>query len=181
MATRSAKASAPTWGWRPGLLQTEDYARAVIGAALSPETDDDIERNVALRMSRQPKLADLESTELWTVINEGVIRRLVGGPTVMRAQLDKLLKASCLPNVTVQVMPFSAGAHAGMGGAFTIIRLPEPGDPDVAYVNYNSGSLFLEKPEELRRCALIFDHLCAVALSISQSQDIISCIAGELA
>jgi len=166
----------------PGLLQTEDYARAVVGAALAaPGTDNGIERNVALRMSRQLRLTESASPELWAVVNEGAIRRLVGRPVVMHAQLDRLLEASHQPGITLQVLPFSAGAHAGMGGAFTIICLPEPGDPDVAYVNYNSGSLFLEKPDELRRCAMIFDHLCAAALSIGQSRDMITRIANELA
>ena len=165
----------------PGLLQTEGYARAIIGAALSPGTDDEIERNVAVRLGRQPKLADAGSSELWAVVNEGGIRRQVGGAAVMREQLEQLLEASGQPNVTLQVMPFSVGAHAGMSGAFTILRFPEPADPDVVYVNYNSGSLFLEKPAELRRCALIFDHLCAVALPVGQSRELVARIRNELA
>jgi transcriptional regulator with XRE-family HTH domain len=165
----------------PGLLQTEDYARTIIGAALSPWPGEEIERNVAVRMGRQARLAEAGSSELWAVVNEGGIRRLVGGATVMQAQLDRLLEASRQPGITLQVMPFSAGAHPGMGGAFTIIRFPEPADPDVAYVSYNSGSLFLEKPDELRRCAVIFDHLCAAALSIGQSRDLITHIRNELA
>jgi hypothetical protein len=165
----------------PGLLQTEEYARAIIGAALSPGTGDEIERNVAVRIGRQSKLAEGRSSQLWAVVNEGGIRRLVGGVAVMQAQLDRLLEASRQPNVTLQVMPFSAGAHAGMSGAFTLIRFPEPADPDVAYVNYNSGSLFLEKPEELRRCSLIFDHVCAAALPIGHSRDFITRVRNELA
>ena len=164
----------------PGLLQTEDYARAVIGCALSAGTDQDIEKAVALRMARQSQLTQ-QQPELWAVVNEAGIRRLVGGPAVMRAQLDRLLEASHQPDITLQVIPFSAGGHAGMDGPFTIVGFSEPADPEVIYVNYSSGSLFLEKPEELRHCALIFNHLCAAALSMGQSRDIIARIRTELA
>jgi hypothetical protein len=165
----------------PGLLQTEDYARAIIGSALFARTDEDIDKNVAVRMARQSLLAQDQPPELWAVVNEAGIRSLVGGPAVMRAQLDRLLEASHQPHVTLQVMPFSVGAHPGMAGAFTILSFAEPADPEVIYVNYSSGSLFLEKPEELSRCALIFNHLRAVALSMGQSRDIIARIRAELA
>ncbi len=164
----------------PGLLQTEDYARAIMGAALSPGTDQDIEKNVAVRMARQSRLTGDEPPELWAVVNEAGIRRLVGGATVMGSQLDRLLEASHLPNITVQVMPFSAGAHAGMDGAFMILGFAEPSDPEVQYANCSSGSLFLEGPRELRRCALIFNHLRAAALSIDQSRELISRVRNEL-
>jgi hypothetical protein len=165
----------------PGLLQTEDYARAIIGSALFARTDEDIDKNVAVRMARQSLLTQDQPPELWAVVNEAGIRSLVGGPAVMRAQLDRLLEASHQPHVTLQVMPFSVGAHPGMAGAFTILSFAEPADPEVIYVNYSSGSLFLEKPEELSRCALIFNHLRAVALSMGQSRDIIARIRAELA
>jgi transcriptional regulator with XRE-family HTH domain len=165
----------------PGLLQTEDYARAIIRSALSAKTDDAIDKNVAVRMARQSLLTQDQPPALWAVVNEAAIRSLVGGAAVMRAQLDRLLQASHQPNVTLQVMPLSTGAHPGMAGAFTILSFAEPADPDVIYVNYSSGSLFLEKPEELSRCALIFNHLRAVALSMGQSRDIIARIRTELA
>ena len=165
----------------PGLLQTEDYARAIIGSALSAGPDEDLEKNIALRMARQSLLTQDQPPELWAVINEAGIRSMVGGPAVMRAQLDRLLEASHQPHVTLQVMPFSTGAHPGMAGAFSILSFAEPADPEVIYVSYSSGSLFLEKPEELSRCALIFNHLRAVALSMGQSRDIIARIRAELA
>ncbi len=158
----------------PGLLQNEDYARSIIRTALSAETDDDIERYVKVRMARQAQLAEGPATELWAVIGEGVIRRPVGGRSVMRAQLAQLLEASYRPNVTLQVMPFGVGAHPGMEGSFMMLGFPEPADPDVVYVNYSTGSLFLEKPEEVERSALIFNHLRAAALSISQSREMVS-------
>ena len=165
----------------PGLLQTEDYARAIISSALSAGPDEDLEKNIALRMARQSLLTQDQPPELWVVINEAGIRSMVGGPAVMRAQLDRLLEASHQPHVTLQVMPFSTGAHPGMAGAFSILSFAEPADPEVIYVSYSSGSLFLEKPEELSRCALIFNHLRAVALSMGQSRDIIARIRAELA
>jgi hypothetical protein len=164
----------------PGLLQTEDYARSIIRTALSAETDDDIERYVTVRMARQTRMAESPATELWAVIGEAVIRRPVGGGPVMRAQLAQLLEASHRPNVTLQVMPFGVGAHPGMEGSFMMLGFPEPADQDVVYVNYSTGSLFLEKPEEVERSALIFNHLRAAALSISQSREMVSRTQQEL-
>jgi Domain of unknown function (DUF5753) len=165
----------------PGLLQTEDYARAIIRSALSAQTDEAIDKNVAVRMARQSLLTQDQPPELWAVVNEAAIRRLVGGAAVMRGQLDRLLDVSHQPHVTLQVMPFSVGAHPGMAGAFTILSFAEPADPEVIFVNCSSGSLFLEKPEELRQCALIFNHLRAAALSTGQSRDLIARIRTELA
>src|ERR1700761_6802789 len=143
----------------PGLLQTEDYARAIIGAALPPGTEEGIEKNVAVRMARQARLMGDEPPELWAVVNEGGIRRLVGGATVMRPQLDRLIELSHLPHVTLQVIPFGAGAHAAMDGSFMVVGFAEPSDSEGVYVTCSTGSLFLENPDVLSRCALIFNHL----------------------
>lgn len=164
----------------PGLLQTEDYARAIMGASLSPGTEEDIEKSVAVRVARQSRLTGDEPPELWAVVNEAGIRRLIGGATVMRSQLDRLLEASHLPNVTLQIIPFSAGAHAGMDGSFIVVGFAEPSDPEVVYVTCSSASLFLENQDELSRCALIFNHLRATALPIGQSRDFITRIRDEL-
>ena len=164
----------------PGLLQTEEYAREVIRAASLTATDEDIQQYVALRMERQLRLAQSHSPELWIVIDESALRRLVGGPVVMRAQLTQLLAQSDQPHVTLQLMPFSIGAHAGMGGAFTVLSFPEPSDPEVVYVNYTTGNLFMEKPEELSRFTLIFNHLRAAALSVSESRNALSQLLQEL-
>ena len=164
----------------PGLLQTEEYAREVIRAGSPTVTADDVEKYVALRMARQRRLAESHRPELWAVVNEGALRRLTGGGGVMRAQLRCLLEQSHQPHVTLQLMPFGTGAHAGMGGAFTILSFPEPADPEVVYVNYNTGSLFLEKPDEVTRFALIFNHLRAAALSVSETRNVISQLGEEL-
>ena len=165
----------------PGLLQTEDYARAINRAALTARTEDELERYVAVRMARQERLTQSPAAELWAVVGEGAIRTRVGDVDVMRGQLTRLLKASYQPNVTLQVMPFGMGAHPGMAGSFMMLGFPEPVDPDVVYVNYSTGSLFLEKPEEVARSALIFNHLCATALSVSQSREMVSHVQQELA
>jgi hypothetical protein len=164
----------------PGLLQTEDYAREVIRSGSLTATDAEVEKHVAVRMARQERLANGQSPELWVVINEGALRRLVGGPAVMRAQLQRLAEESHRPHITLQLMPFDVGAHAGMSGAFTVLSFPEPVDPDVGHVPYNTGNLFLEKPEELARLGLIFNHLRAAALSVSESRNAIFRLGAEL-
>lgn len=165
----------------PGLFQTEDYARAVHRAAMVTANDDKIEKHVAVRMARQERLREPDAPEIWAVINEAVIRRVVGGPDVMRVQLSRLSEASRQPNITLQVLPFSVGAHAGMDGAFMILGFPEATDPDVVYVVYYDGTLYLEKPHEIQRYNLMFDHLRAAALPVDQSRELIARARDELA
>jgi transcriptional regulator with XRE-family HTH domain len=165
----------------PGLMQTEDYARAIIRSGPSAVTDEDIESYVTVRMARQERLAESSEAELWAVVGEGAIRRRVGGVDIMRSQLAQLLQTSYRPDVTLQVLPFDAGAHAGMGGSFMMLGFDDPADPDVVYVNYSTGNIFLEKHEEVARSALIFNHLCAVALSVGQSREMLSRFQDELA
>jgi hypothetical protein len=165
----------------PGLLQTDDYARAVHRATMITADDDEIEKQVAVRMARQDRLAAVDTPQIWAVVNEAVIRRVVGGKAVMSAQLARLTETSMQPNITLQVLPFVVGAHAGMDGAFMILGFPTPTDPDVVYVHYYAGTLYLEKPQESQRYALMFDHLRAAALPVGQSRDLIARVADELA
>jgi len=165
----------------PGLFQTEAYARAVHRAGMPAADDDEISRHVAVRMARQELLAEPDAPELWVVVNEAAIRRVVGGPLAMREQLSRLTEATRLPNVTLQVLPFSVGAHAAMAGAFMILGFPEPADPDVVYVNYDTGTLYLEKPPEIERYTLLFDHVRAAALPVGESRDLIARATSELA
>ncbi len=165
----------------PGLLQTEDYARAVMRATMLTAGDEEIERHVAVRMVRQERLTGPSAPEIWAVVSEAVIRRVVSGEPVMRAQLSRLVEASRQPNITLQVLPFSVGAHAGMDGAFMILGFPAPTDPDVTYVHYYTGTLYLEKPEDLARYTLMFDHLRAAALPVGQSRNLIARARDELA
>jgi len=133
----------------PGLLQTEDYARAVIAHGNPAAPAQEIERRVSLRMKRQQLLTRSDAPpQLWAVVDEGALRRRMGSPAVMAAQLERLIKASELPNVTLQVLPFHAGAHAAEAGAFTLLRFPEPDLPDVVYIEQLTGALYLDKRDD---------------------------------
>lgn len=163
----------------PGLLQTEDYARAMIRSARPDFTPDQVEQRVRVRLARQSLLTQDDPIDLWVVLDEAVISRPVGGDAVMRAQLERLVEAADLPNVTLQVLPFEVGAHAGMDGTFAILGFPEPGDPDVVYAENATGGLFLEKRDELQTYIFIFDHLRAAALRPEESVALIAKMAEE--
>ncbi len=153
----------------PGLLQTEDYARTLIRAGRPGMPEADAERRVHVRMARQSLLTQDDPLKLWAVLDEAVFHRLVGGATVMRVQFERLLEAARLPNITIQVLPFAAGAHVAMDGSFAILRYDDPADPDVVFAENAAGGLFLEKDEELRQYHDIFDQLRATALPPDES------------
>ncbi|WP_019813076.1 helix-turn-helix domain-containing protein [Saccharomonospora saliphila] len=157
----------------PGLLQTERYAHAVIRAMRPGADDSEIERRVAARMARQRLLRDPHPPEYWAVVDEAVLHRVVGGPSVMAEQLSHLADACRLPHVTVQVVPFGAGAHPGMEGPFLILGFPERADQDVVYVDSTSSGLYLEMESDVRRYSLMFDHLRAAALKPDDSVEVI--------
>ncbi|GHF05275.1 transcriptional regulator [Amycolatopsis deserti] len=161
----------------PGLLQTEPYARAVIRAMRPDAEESDIQRRVAARTARQQLLTDPNPPEYWAVIDEAVLHRVVGGPEVMAHQAERLLAVAQLPHVTIQVVPFGAGAHPGMEGPFLILGFPEQADPDVVYVDSTSGGFFLELPPDVRRYILMFDHLRATALKPDDSVEVIAAAA----
>ncbi|WP_313949968.1 helix-turn-helix domain-containing protein [Frankia casuarinae] len=150
----------------PGLLQTEDYARAVIRAA-SPELPaHEVDRAVELRMNRQKILTSDQPVQLWAILDEAVIRRHVGSPAIMARQLDRLIEASDQPGVTIQIVPFTAGAHAGMISSFTILGFPDTGGaPEMVYIEAPTGSLYLEKQAEVRRYETWMNQLRSSALA----------------
>jgi len=164
----------------PGILQTEDYARAVHQAQLPAATEEEIERLVSVRMARQELLTSDDAPDLWLVLNEAVIRRVVGGAVTMREQLKHLTQASKRPNVTIQVVPFTAGAHPAMDGSFHLLSFPDPSDHQIVYFEYHTGALYLEKPAEVTRYRLMFDHLRASALPVDASRTLIARVAEEL-
>ncbi len=176
--------AASIWGYDsefvPGILQTEEYARAVHQAQLINATDHDIDRLVRVRMERQELLKSDDAPELWLVLNESVVRRVVGGPAVMRDQLHRLIEASRMPNVTLQIVPFSAGAHPAMDGSFNLLGFPEPTDPQIVYIEYHTGALYMERPSEVDRYRLAFDHLRAAAASVDASRVDMERVAEEL-
>jgi transcriptional regulator with XRE-family HTH domain len=147
----------------PGLLQTEDYARAMIHAARPDGDESEVEKRVRIRIARQSSLTQDDPLALWAILDEAVLHRPVGGPGVMRKQLNHLVMASELPNVTLQILPFAAGGHAGMDGSFTMLLYREPTDPNLLFLANAAGGLFLEKDDELQRYALIFDLLKSLA------------------
>jgi transcriptional regulator with XRE-family HTH domain len=172
----------------PGLLQTEDYARTLIEADNPGFDAEEISRRVHVRMARQPLVHRATAPlQLSVVLNEGILRRPVGGPTVMSVQLARLAEVSERPNVSVRVVPFSAGLHGGMlSGPFVILRFPLNGDgresePATVYVDGFTGALYLDKPNEVDRYAQAFDSVWAMALNESQSRTLIRQAAKELA
>ncbi|MEU3089001.1 helix-turn-helix domain-containing protein [Streptomyces massasporeus] len=156
----------------PGLLQTRAYSTALQRANEVPLESDEIERLVDIRMKRQEILTRTKPLRLWAILDESVIRRVVGSSGVMREQLDRLLEANESPHITLQVLPFSQGAHAAALGSFVIIGGPQPA-LDVVYVDFHTGSLFLEKEAELERYRLAFEYLRAQALDMEASSALI--------
>ena len=163
-----------------GLLQTPDYARAVLREMFPRHEAEQIDRLVDLRMERQRRLDDDPPLELWAILDEAVIRRPVGGNQVMRRQLKHLLEMAERPGLTLQVLPFSCGAHAGHGGAFSILEFPNRTDAEVVYVESVAGNLYLEKDREVRARVDAFDRLRAAALAPAASVDMIAQLANEL-
>jgi transcriptional regulator with XRE-family HTH domain len=163
----------------PGLLQTPDYARAVLREMFPRHAAEQIGRLVDLRIERQRRLDDDPPLELWAILDEAVIRRPVGGTKVMCAQLEHLLAMAERPGLTVQILPFSCGAHAGHGGPFTILEFPNRSDSQVSYVESVAGNIYLEKDREMRLRAEAFDRLIAAALAPGASADMIAQAAHE--
>ncbi len=164
----------------PGLLQTPDYARAVLREMFPRHGSEQIERLVDLRMERQRRLDDTPALEVWAILDEAVIRRPVGGKQVMRGQLDRMLELARRPGITLQVLPFDCGAHAGHGGPFSILEFPSRTDAEVAYVESAAGVLYLEKEREVRARVEAFDRLRAAALAPAASVDLIAQAAQEI-
>jgi transcriptional regulator with XRE-family HTH domain len=161
----------------PGLLQTRDYAAAVVSAADFDARPEQIERWIDLRMERQGVLIGATPPRLVSVIDEGVLRREVGGPNVLNAQLRHLAECGQRPNVEIWVLPFAAGAHASPTGAFRILTLPEP-YPDVAYAETLTGSVYVEAPH-VERFAQAYARLREAALSPEESTELISALVEE--
>jgi transcriptional regulator with XRE-family HTH domain len=153
----------------PGLLQTEDYARAVIRGGPMELHADEVERRVEVRMTRQQALSQEDRPQFWAILDEAAIRRTVGGPAVMRRQLESLAQAADQVKTTIQIVPFGAGAHSGQLGPFVILDFPEPSEPEVVTMETVGGNLYVDKPEEVRLYTTAFDHLRAVALSPGDS------------
>ncbi|MEV8077368.1 helix-turn-helix transcriptional regulator [Streptomyces pseudogriseolus] len=155
----------------PGLLQTEDYARAVLGLDALLTSEEQLEERVAARMGRQDRLASPDRPELCVILDEAVLRRPIGGPAVMRKQLRRLLDAAEERHITVQVLPFDQGGHEAMGGSLTVLLLPD--GSEVAYTEGADYGQLIEEPSNIGRYKLIYDRLRAAALPPIMSLDMV--------
>lgn len=167
----------------PGLLQTEEYARAIIRAGQTRPDPDTLERRLAARMARQGALSRSDPPEIWAVLDESVISRPVGGPAVMSQQLQHLVELSNRPNtpLTLQVLPLAAGAHPGMNGPFVILEFHSPNDPPMVYLETATDGLYIEEPSDVERYTLMFSHLVARALGPDDSRSMITHLAERMA
>lgn len=163
----------------PGLLQTEDYAYAVSRLGYPNTETRKISRLVALRLARQRVLNREDPPHLWAVVDEAVVRRPFGGPEVMRAQLEYLLKMIELPHVTLQVAPFEVTAAAA-GSPVTILRFGDPDLPDKVYLEHLTSAVYLDKQAEVDQYTLIMDRLCAEAFQPAESAEFIRELVDEL-
>lgn len=163
----------------PGLLQTEEYARGVISQGHASAPSDEIERRVSVRMNRQKVLARESPPRLWVVIDEAALRRPIGGPKVMRGQLEHLIGLCSQPHLTLQVMPFDFGAHAAEGGAFSILRFPDADLPDVVYVEQLTGASYLDKREDVDVYAEAMSRLTVDSPQPSRTPDLLYQIMSE--
>lgn len=164
----------------PGLLQTEDYTQALVGAQADGRPGE-AARRLGLRMDRQRLLTRPDPPRLWAVVDEAALRRQVGGPDVMRAQLEHLVAVvTKFSNVTLQVMPFRFGVHAAEGQPFVILRFAEQDLPDVVYLEQLTSALYLERPEDVDHYAGVMDRLAVQAEQPDRTADIISEILAEV-
>ena len=164
----------------PGLLQTADYARAIIRAIRFDLPPERIERLVEFRMRRQALLSEPNPPSLWAVIDEAVLCRMIGGPKVMHDQLEKLIELARQPHVTVQLLRFSEGAHAGLDGPFYIIRYLEPTDRDIVYFEHSGSETVVDDPTVVSLHLSLFDHIRAAALRPDDSIKLLMDRADEL-
>jgi transcriptional regulator with XRE-family HTH domain len=153
----------------PALLQTEEYARATSQAVRPNLTEREIARRAELQVARQRLLSQSDPPAVWAVIDEAALRRQVGGSEAMNRQIERIQNAVKLPTVTIQVLPFDVGEHAGMNGAFTIISFPDAADTDIVYMDNAIARPRLEEANAVQQYTLLFDHIRASALSPTES------------
>jgi transcriptional regulator with XRE-family HTH domain len=162
-----------------GRLQTEGYIRALMLADVNVPSGDELERRITVRMTRQEQLSGDDAPKIWIVLNEAALRRQVGGRAAMHEQLRHLIDVSQSNKVILQVLTYAAGAHPAMDGAFEILRFPDAADPDVVYLQYRRGSIYLEDSADVEAYAELFDHLRARALGPDESRALIARLADE--
>jgi transcriptional regulator with XRE-family HTH domain len=163
----------------PGLLQTEDYARAIMLLRHLHMSHSEIERRVALRMARQAFLSQPAAPDLWVALDEAALRRPLGDQKVQQAQLLHLIEMAQRPNITLQIVPFDVGAHAAAGGPFTILRFSEPDLPDIVYLEHLTNALYLDKKRDIVEYLAIMDNLCIQAESPTDTLSLLRKVINE--
>lgn len=168
--------------WVPGLLQTEDYARAAIRTGFPVAPSAEVDRRVALRMSRQQILAKPEPPRLWAVMDETALRRAVAtcGAQMMRAQIDRLIEAIEQPRITLQVLTFAAGMHPAANGLFYLLRFPDSEMPDLVYLESMTSAWYLDKPQETTHYLEVLDRVCAQAAPADSTAQLLRDIRKEI-
>jgi transcriptional regulator with XRE-family HTH domain len=166
----------------PGLLQTEDYAHASVRTGFPDATDEEAMRRVALRLARQQILNRPRPPRLWLVIDETALRRPAAttGASVMRAQIDRLIEAAGQPDVTLQVLPFSAGLHPAMYGPFRTFRFDAPELPDIVYAESMTSAYYIDQPDEVGEYVKALDRICAQAAPPAETANILTTIRKEI-
>jgi transcriptional regulator with XRE-family HTH domain len=164
----------------PGLLQTESYARAVLRAGMPQAPEEEIRRQVSLRLERQAVLERDEPPMLWVVMDETVLRRSLGGSEVMREQIDRLIQATEHPRIRLQVMPFSVGPHPAMYGPFHLFRFPIDELPDVACAESLVGAVYFDQRDDVTTFLEALDRMCAQAAPVQRTEAILSAMRKEI-
>lgn len=164
----------------PGLLQTPDYARAVILLGHRGAPPEELDRRVSLRTERQELLHRSDPPQLWAVLDEAALRRPIGGPQVMRGQLDALIEATAAPHVRLQIVPFAAGGHAAASGAFSILRFSDQDLPDIVYIEQLTSAIYLDKRDDLDYYALAMERLCVEAAPPERTPELLTRIRDEI-
>ncbi|MFD4611066.1 Scr1 family TA system antitoxin-like transcriptional regulator [Streptomyces sp. NPDC058440] len=164
----------------PGLLQTREYATALMRVGFPNESKEEIARRVDLRLRRQDLLAKPDGPAVWAILDETVLRRPVGGPEVMRAQLDRMVEVLRMPKVSVQIMPYSVGAHPGAFGPFHHFRFGFSELPDVVYTENLTGSVYYDRPDDVVTYLEVLDRMSVQAEPVARTRDVLGELLEEL-
>ncbi|WP_295146041.1 MULTISPECIES: helix-turn-helix transcriptional regulator [unclassified Saccharopolyspora] len=163
----------------PELLQTADYNGALLGSELREPADAESQERLTVTATRQQRLLGNEPLELWAVLDEAALRRSIGGPAVMRQQLEHLVLMGYRRNVTIQVLPFGLGGHPLMGERISVFSFPDDADPQVVHVGDRTGSRFLDKTADTADYLAAFERVCSAALPPKESSAFISSVADD--
>ncbi|MFJ2761824.1 helix-turn-helix domain-containing protein [Streptomyces prasinus] len=165
-----------------GLLQTGAYAEAIIRGGSPEASEQENDKRVEVRLRRQSRItAETDPLRLWVVLDEASLRRVVGSRQIMREQLEHVMELSQQPHITVQVLPFEVGAHSGINGQYSILEFADAADSSVVYIEGVTSDLYLEKPHDVQKYTVMYEHLRAQALNVEQSRQLIERLAKEYA